>query len=176
MFAGFSASFGSICRYWYASASVVGLDSFTAPNTSSIALACALCTVTSACASPSARRIADCFCPSLCRMSAFLLPSARRIADCASPSAVRMAARFCRSACICFSMAIWMSLGGAMSLSSSRLTRTPHFSVTSSSTIRSWLLTWSRLVSEMSRLRPPITLRSVVCVSCSMAASRLATW
>ena len=53
----------------------------------------------------------------------------------------RSAARFCRSACICFSMAIWMSLGGAMSLSSTRLTRTPHFSVTSSSTMRSWEFT-----------------------------------
>ena len=62
-----------------------------------------------------------------------------------------------------------------MSLSSTRFTRTPHFSVTSSSTTRIRALISSRLVSVLSRVKLPMTLRSVVMVSCSMAANRLAT-
>ena len=65
-------------------------------------------------------------------------------------------------------------VGGMMSFSSTRLTRTPHFSVTSSRTARILELISSRLVSVLSRVRPPMTFRRVVCVSCSMAATRLA--
>ena len=45
-------------------------------------------------------------------------PSDFRMAARLSPSAVRMAARRVRSACICFSIACWMSLGGMISFSS----------------------------------------------------------
>src|SRR5215210_1137883 len=85
--------------------------------------------------SPWARRIADSFSPSACRMAERLLPSA-----------VRIAARRVRSACICFSIACWMSRGGMISLSSTLVTRMPHFSVTSSRTVRSLALISSRQV------------------------------
>ena len=55
-----------------------------------------------------------------------------------------------------------------MALSSTRLTRMPQLPVASSSTPRSCALIWSRLVSVCSRSSEPITLRSVVTVSCSM--------
>ena len=56
-----------------------------------------------------------------------------------------------------------------MALSSTRLTRIPHLPVASSRTPRSWPLISSREVSVRSRSRPPMTLRRVVTVSCSMA-------
>ena len=57
---------------------------------------------------------------------------------------------------------------------STRLMRIPHLPVASSSTMRSSVLTFSREVSVSSSVRPPITLRSVVTVSCSIACSGLA--
>ena len=61
-----------------------------------------------------------------------------------------------------------------MALSSTRLTRMPHLPVASSRTPRSWALIWSRLVSVCSRSSEPMTLRSVVTVSCSMPWMKLA--
>ena len=113
---------------------------------------------------PSALSTADCF-----------SPSAVRICDCLTPSAVRIVARRSRSARICFSIASWTVRGGSTDLSSTRLTRMPHLPVASSSTTRSCELTLSREVSVSSSVRPPITLRSVVTVSCSIACSGLAT-
>ena len=107
---------------------------------------------------PSARRIADC-----------LSPSAVRIWDCLTPSAVRMAARRSRSARICCSMAPWMEAGGSMDFSSTLATRMPQRPVAWSRTPRSWALIWSRLVRVCSSSMAPMTLRSVVTVSCSMA-------
>jgi hypothetical protein len=60
---------------------------------------------------------------------------------------------------------------GSTDLSSTRLTRIPHLPVASSRTTRSCVLIWSRLVSVSSSVSPPITLRSVVTVSCSMPAA-----
>ena len=97
-------------------------------------------------------------------------PSAVRICDCLTPSAVRIAARRSRSARICFSMASWIVAGGSTDFSSTRFTRMPHLPVASSSTIRSAELTFSREVSVSSSVIPPHTLRSVVTVSCSIAA------
>ena len=86
-----------------------------------------------------------------------------------------MAARLARSARICCSIASWMLRGGSMLFSSTRVTRTPHFSVTSSITTRSCVLIESRLVSVSSSVMAPTTLRSVVMASCSIASSTLAT-
>ena len=80
-----------------------------------------------------------------------------------------MAARLSRSARICFSIESLMDGGGSMPFSSTRLTRIPHLPVASSSTPRSALLISSRLVSACSRSMPPVMLRSVVMVSCSIA-------
>ncbi len=113
---------------------------------------------------PSARSTADCF-----------SPSAVRICDCLTPSAVRIVARRSRSARICFSIASCTVRGGSTDFSSTRLTRMPQRPVASSSTARSCWLTLSRLVSVSSSVMPPITLRSVVTVSCSIACSGLAT-
>ena len=97
-----------------------------------------------------------------------------RIAAWRSPSAVRIAARRSRSARICFSIAVRMSEGGSTDLISTRLMRIPHLPVASSSTERSSLLTFSRAVRVASSVSPPITLRKVVLVSCSIACSGLA--
>ena len=91
------------------------------------------------------------------------------------PSAVRIVARRSRSARICFSIASWTVRGGSTDFSSTRLTRMPQRPVASSSTARSWLLMLSREVSVSSSVMPPITLRSVVTVSCSIACSGFAT-
>ena len=56
-----------------------------------------------------------------------------------------------------------------MARSSTRFTLMPHLPVASSSTTRSFWLISSRLVSVCSRSSPPMMLRSVVMVSCSMA-------
>ena len=80
-----------------------------------------------------------------------------------------------RSARICFSIASWIEAGGSIDFSSMRLTRTPHFSVASSITMRSSALILSREVSVSSSESEPITLRSVVTESCSIASTRLAT-
>ncbi len=125
--------------------------------------------------SPSAARIADCFSASARRIAAARAPSALRIADCFSPSAWSTAARLSRSARICFSIASWMVFGGSIDFSSMRLTRTPHFSVASSMTIRRSALIWSREVRVSSSVSDPTTLRSAVIASCSIARIRLAT-
>ena len=88
---------------------------------------------------------------------------------------MRIAARRSRSARICFSIASWIVAGGSIDLISTRLTRMPHLPVASSSTTRSWVLISSRLVSVSSSVIPPMMLRSVVTVSCSIACSGLAT-
>ena len=88
---------------------------------------------------------------------------------------MRIAARRSRSARICFSIASWIDAGGSIALTSTRLTRIPQRPVASSSTVRSWELIVSRLVSASSSVIPPMTLRSVVTVSCSIACSGLAT-
>ncbi len=62
-----------------------------------------------------------------------------------------------------------------MLFSSTRVTRTPHFSVASSSTVRSWVLIMSRLVSVSSSVIAPTTFRSVVIANCSIACSTFAT-
>ena len=131
-------------------------------------------TVSIAFASPSARRIAAWRSPSAVSTAACLAPSAVRICACFSPSAVRIAARRSRSARICFSIAVLMSAGGSTDLISTRLILIPHLPVASSSTTRSSVLTFSRAVSVASSVSPPITLRSVVTVSCSIACSGLA--
>jgi hypothetical protein len=59
--------------------------------------------------------------------------------------------------------------GGSIAFSSTRLTRMPHLPVASSSTPRSCPLISSREVRVISSAMPPITLRSVVTVSCSIA-------
>ena len=111
-----------------------------------------------ACLAASARRIADCF-----------SPSATRIWDCFWPSAWRMASRRSRSARICFSMDSWMSRGGMMFFSSTRLTLMPQGSVASSRMARIWVLMWSRLVRDWSSSRSPMMFRRVVAVRFSMA-------
>jgi hypothetical protein len=80
-----------------------------------------------------------------------------------------MAARFSRSARICFSIVSLIDAGGSIAFSSTRLTRIPHFPVASSSTPRNSLLISSRDVRVFSSAIPPITLRSVVTVNCSIA-------
>ena len=135
----------------------------------------ALKTVSIAFASPSALRIAAVRAPSARRTADCFSPSAVRICDCLTPSAVRIVARRSRSARICFSIASCTVRGGSTDLSSTRPTRMPQRPVASSSTARSWLLTLSREVSVSSRVMPPITLRSVVTVSCSIACSGFAT-
>ena len=114
--------------------------------------------------SPSARRMADRF-----------SPSAVRICDCLTPSAVRIVARRSRSARICFSIASWMVRGGSTDFSSTRLTRMPQRPVASSSTARSWLLIVVAGGQRLLEVIPPITLRRVVTVSCSIACIGLAT-
>ena len=126
-------------------------------------------TVVMAWAWPSDRRIALCLSPSARRMVPCLSPSAVRIWDWRTPSAVRIAARFSRSARICFSMASLTLCGGSMALISTRVTRMPHLPEASSSTPRSMVLIWSREVRACSRSMDPMTLRSIVAVSCSMA-------
>ena len=112
--------------------------------------------------------------PSALSTAACFSPSAVRIWDCLMPSAVRIVARRSRSARICFSIASCTVRGGSTDLSSTRLTRMPHLPVASSSTTRSCELMLSREVSVSSSVRPPMTLRSVVTVSCSIACSGLA--
>ena len=105
-----------------------------------------------ACFSPSAFRMAACLAASAFRMAACFSPSATRIWDCFCPSAWRMDSRRSRSAFICFSMAFWISLGGMMFFSSTRLA-----------------LMVSRLVRDWSSSISPMMLRRVVAVRFSMA-------
>ncbi len=151
MFASPCAICGSVCRYWYASTSGVGLLALIAANTFSTAFACpCACRYFAArspcarrmcdCRSASASRIAACFDPSAARIWLCFCPSAVLIADSRSPSAVRIIARFSRSARICFSIESWIDGGGSIAFSSTRATRMPHRPVASSNTPRNWLL------------------------------------
>ena len=131
--------------------------------------AVAFCTLSIASASPSASRICCCFFASARRMADSFSPSASRIAARFSPSARRMASRRSRSAFICFSIAFWISLGGRMFLSSTRLTLMPHGSVASSRMVRILVLMISRLVRHWSSSRSPMMFLSVVAERFSMA-------
>ena len=111
-----------------------------------------------ACLAASARRMADCF-----------SPSATRILLAFSPSAWRMDSRRSRSAFICFSMAFWISRGGRMFFSSTRLTLMPQGSVASSRMVRILALMVSREVRLWSSSSSPMMLRRVVAVRFSMA-------
>lgn len=135
--------------------------------------ASALATVTRASASPCARISFASFSPSASRIAACFLPSAFSTAEALAPSASKMRARRSRSARICFSMAWRMSRGGVTSWSSTRLTLTPHLSVAPSSVSRSLALIKSREMSVSSRSMEPMTSRSLVWVSFSIASGRL---
>ena len=111
-----------------------------------------------ACLAASARSRVDCFSPSaISTLLAF------------SPSACRMDSRRSRSAFICFSMAFWISRGGRMFFSSTRLTLMPQGSVASSRMERILALMVSRLVRDWSSSSSPMMLRRVVAVRFSMA-------
>ena len=101
----------------------------------------------------------DCASASAAMMRACLAASARSRVDCFSPSAIstllafspsacRIDSRRSRSAFICFSMAFWISRGGRMFFSSTRLTLMPHGSVASSRMERILALMVSRLVRD----------------------------
>src|SRR6476659_5454500 len=171
-----SATAGSASRYLYPSMSEGLMPEFlTVSKILLSASASPSARSARACFSPSARRTFDFWSASAFRIAAWRRPSARRIAACFSPSACSTAARLARSARICCSIASWIVRGGSMLLSSTRVTRTPHFSVASATTERSWKLIESRLVSVCSSVIAPTTFRSVVIVSCSIAWSTLAT-
>ena len=119
--------------------------------------------------SPSAFRMAACFSASARRMALCFSPSATRIWLCFWPSAWRMDSRRSRSAFICFSMAFWISLGGMMFFSSTRLTLMPQGSVASSRMERIRELMTSREVRDWSSSMSPMMLRRVVAVKFSMA-------
>ena len=119
--------------------------------------------------SPWAFRMAACLAASAFRMADCFSPSATRIWDCLVPSAWRMDSRRSRSAFICFSMAFWISLGGMMFFSSTRLTLMPQGSVASSRMARIRELMMSREVRDWSSSMSPMMLRSVVAVRFSMA-------
>ena len=114
--------------------------------------------------SASARKIFACFSPSATRILLFFSPSARKIASLLS-----------RSARICFSIASWISFGGRMFFSSTRLILIPQGSVASSRMIRILELTVSRDVKVSSSSNSPTILRSVVAVRFSMAERGLST-
>ena len=84
-------------------------------------------------------------------------------------------ARRSRSARIWACIADTTSGGGSMRWISTRTTRTPHLSVASSSTSRSWVLIVSRDVSALSSSRSPIRLRRFVWASLVIAVKKSAT-
>ena len=131
--------------------------------------ASACCTCMMAWASASAAMIRASFSPSAFKMAACLAASAFKMADCFWPSAWRMDSRRSRSAFICFSMAFWISLGGMMFFSSTRLTLMPQGSVASSRMARIRELMMSRLVRDWSSSMSPMMFRRVVAVRFSMA-------
>ena len=160
----------------------------SAPASFSILIpsAFACCTLRMASASPSASRIIFSFSASARRMAACLSASARRIADSLAPSASRIlaffspsarvtASRLSRSAFICFSMAFWISAGGMMFFSSTRLTLIPQGSVAISSAARILVLMVSREVRVWSSSRSPMILRRVVAVRFSIAIMGFST-
>ena len=81
-------------------------------------------------------------------------------------------ARRSRSARITSSIDCWMSVGGSMDCSSTRVTSTPQPMAASSITSRIRLLIMSRLASVWSSSMSPTMLRSVVRVSVSSAYGR----
>jgi hypothetical protein len=87
------------------------------------------------------------FSPSAFRTCDSRRPSASRIAARLPASALVTAARRSRSARICSSIDCWMSRGGSIACSSTRVTSTPHPIDASSMTSRIRLLIWSRLAS-----------------------------
>ena len=148
----------------------ITLPSGSASFSSRMASASACCTARMACASPSASRMRCCLMASARRMAASFSPSAAVMAACFSPSALRMTARFSRSAFICFSMASWISAGGMMFLTSTRLTLMPHLSVASSRMAVIFELMTSRLDRVWSSSISPMMLRRVVAHRLSSAA------
>ena len=139
----------------------------------SMAMASASALRIRACASPSAKRMACCLAASARLMVDVFSPSDCKIAACFSPSLVRIVARLFRSACICFSIACSTLDGGMISCNSTRFTLMPHLLVASSSTERNLVLIVSREVRVWSNSISPMMLRSVVCVSFSIALGRL---
>ena len=139
------------------------------------ASAFAFCTVRIASASPSASRIFCSLTASAFRMADSFKPSATRIWLRFSPSASKIRARRSRSAFICFSMASWISRGGRIFFSSTRMTRMPHASVASSRIMRILSLMVSRLVSVLSSSKSPMIFLSVVAVRFSIALSGRST-
>ena len=129
----------------------------------------ACCTFRMDCASASAAMIRACLAASARRMADCFSPSATRIWLAFWPSACKMDSRRSRSAFICFSMAFWISLGGRMFFSSTRLTLMPQGSVASSRMERILALITSRLVRDWSSSISPMMLRRVVAVRFSMA-------
>ena len=113
----------------------------------------ACCTFRIAVASPSACMMRACFWASAFKMADCFSPSATRILLAFSPSAWRMDSRRSRSAFICFSMAFWISRGGRMFFSSTRLTLMPQGSVASSRMARILALMVSRLVRRLVQLQ-----------------------
>ena len=109
-------------------------DSASAIASRASAAPCARSTAASL--SPSARRIAASRCPSASSTAARLLASA-----------FVTAARRSRSARICSSMLCWMSRGGSIACSSTRVTSTPQPIAASSITSRIFALIMSRLAS-----------------------------
>ena len=160
------ATLASASRLRMASTLSVGMASFSRRMASALAF----CTARMAWASPSASRMRCCLTASARRMAASFSPSAAVMAACFSPSAFRMTARFSRSAFICFSMASWISRGGMMFFTSTRLTLMPHLSVASSRMAVILPLMTSRLVRVWSSSISPMMLRRVVADRLSMAA------
>ena len=102
-------------------------------------------------------------------MTASFSPSAVKIALFFSPSARKMDSRRSRSARICFSIASWISRGGMIFFTSTRLTLIPQGSVASSKIERIFVLMISRDVKVSSNSRSPMILRNVVAVKFSIA-------
>ena len=90
----------------------------------------------------------------------------------ASPSAAMILARFSRSASACRAIARFIESGSRMSLSSTRVTSTPHSVVVTSRISRMLRSRVAVSASASSRWCWPITLRSVVCAIWSIAARR----
>ena len=113
--------------------------------------------------------------PSAPRMAALAAPSATLIADCWLPSDWRIFARFSWSACFCSASASRIFGGGVISTISMRAMRMPHLSVTASICCCTSVLMRSRSDSASSSDSVPMTERSAVRASASMAMSKLAT-
>mmetsp|Transcript_145046 Transcript_145046/g.404060 ORF Transcript_145046/g.404060 Transcript_145046/m.404060 type:complete len:231 (+) Transcript_145046:361-1053(+) len=111
-----------------------------------------------ACASPSARRMAD-----------WRLPCAKFTSLCLSPSLCRTSARRRRSASACISMACLMDEGGMMSRISYLKTWTPQACAASLTIVTMAAFSVSRSSKVLSSVILPISERMVVCASCITA-------